>query len=450
MTAVINRLVPKLGGYQLKKPDSDNISVNWDFDRFLLGQDHTFFEKFIFEHPILDLEYSALCSRLTHSLFDKTKTLSAQISDEELTEQVLSALMLSQLLEHIYRYHLNVPREVQRFQNEQLLFQFFLRQNGFTFPFSDRLAKPPSGLFTRKVRESTAFMNWPRLFSSRIRRLLVTLTAIPQIKMFENFCLLVAFCDKFAAPVLSYFAWLFYVPRLVVNVFLLLKHSIPGFWMQQQEKDIYWLTRLKAQLDRRYFELGNDFVWLIVGLLNCFVLVGALSPAGMYLTITFFLFDALWAGFRAAYELIRIYKLNAEYEKMKEDLLLQDKDASSDEIKELESYQKELQQHYSYEKKRLFLSTATMVALFLGLCFAIPAISVPIVPFIGAFLVVSITLASYFLGKWVEKHKPANKIKAFATAKEMQPIEKFGLFAQKVEKKDNVIEPALFPEPAFS
>lgn len=406
MTAVLRRL-QSLITYTPEKIEEGTTTTDWGFHDYLTRQQSDFFRPLVRMHPILNLEYSVLCTKLAHDFLRQDKD-KIKKNNENFIEELAAALVMAELLNHIYRHYLNVPREVERLEKEQEIYRSLLRQCGYQFPVQqkEKIILPSKSL-TQEIRGKTAILNWPRLFTVRIRRVLTTL--VPVAKGFEGYRDMIKTLDGFASPVLSYFAWVFYVPRFLVNVMLLLKHVIPNPWMEAKERELNWWLRLEAQLQRRWFELGNDSVWLVAGLLGCFVLTGALAPVGMYLTVSLYLYDVALAGIRAFIELGRLKSLQTEYAAMEK--TLRSTGAPEAELAEVISYQQHLQKRMAFEQKRLLLSVINTSALFLGMCFAIPLFAFnPIIPFIGAALMVAITLATYLIGKWIEKQRPSDKI----------------------------------------
>ncbi|WP_019215376.1 hypothetical protein [Legionella tunisiensis] len=116
--AVLRRLGSLIGEVRVTKP-GDNDKTNWEFDKELAKKPATFFHPMILMHPVLMTEYSVLCTRLAH---DFTRP---DVSKEELVAQLVAALMMAELLTHVYRDFLVVPREVLRFQNEKKYFESY-------------------------------------------------------------------------------------------------------------------------------------------------------------------------------------------------------------------------------------------------------------------------------------------------------------------------------------
>src|SRR5690606_30350628 len=118
---------------------------------------------------------------------------------------------------------------------------------------------------------------------------------------------LMQFIGAWANTPISMLAWLFYVPRSADNLLMMGKHLIPGFWMKQAERDLGFSLRLRAQIRRRWFELGNDLAWMVVVFINCFILTGVvLGPFAIYLSIALFAFDVILSSIRAYVELKRL------------------------------------------------------------------------------------------------------------------------------------------------
>ncbi|MGQ3889157.1 hypothetical protein ACQUW5_09025 [Legionella sp. CNM-1927-20] len=65
------------------------------------------------------------------------------------------------------------------------------------------------------------------------------------------------------APYTGYMSFILYYIRFAVNILLLLKHTIKGFWMSTAEKEIELPTweKFKTQWQQRKFALLNDLIW---------------------------------------------------------------------------------------------------------------------------------------------------------------------------------------------
>lgn len=408
MTAVLQRLMTTSNELKTlieRMPKQPARGVKWRFIDQALSRNEVVasavFLPLIANHALLNLEYAVLCNRLRKDFIAKADE---QKYRKELTEQLIAALAMAELLTHLYRSYLNVPREVLRLQKEQRVFRRLLRRTGFEF-HKKQWDEIKSFSPTQLVRGKTALLNWPRLFSNRLRRFFITLGQFS--KQMKGYNSLINFVDQFANPVLSHVAWLFYIPRLAVNLMLLGKHL---FAPNTHEKQLDWWERLSAQWSRRWFEVANDSVWLIAGVLACFILTGTLAPVGTYITVALFAFDVFLAGWRAYGELSRLKTLIEEYETSLATRLGAGEPKGN--LGDLQSHISALKERESFEKKRLLQSVVTTSALLLTICTIIPALALlnPLIPFIGALFLVLITAASYFYTQWLETKRPVDKV----------------------------------------
>lgn len=411
MTPVIRHL--RTNFLELPLPAAEP-SLNWTFDASVKELGPDFYAQIVSIHPVLNMEYSILCNQLRHNF-----SFPEQISRDQIIDQLTAALMLAELLEHLHLHYLIVPREVARLRRHQEVYRSLLMEmGGYTFtPQPVKVINVGLSL-SQQVRDNTVLLNWFRLLLTRSKRVLNFLDLVGTgSESFRNF---VGLLDKYTNPVFAYVAWCFFIPRFATNLFLITKHTIPWPWMDDKEKDLGWWTRLEAQMKRRWFELGNDSVWITVGLLNCFVLVGALGPLSVYVTLLAFAFDIANTSLRAYIELRRLFKLQEEYA-----ALLQ-KEGNPENRKAIQDYQNYITHRIEFEKLRLGLSVAGTSAVFIAMCFALPMFAVnPIIPFVGALLLIAIWVASYSLTQVLEKYRPND------TVEKPSNVATLGLFASK-------------------
>ncbi|ASQ47290.1 hypothetical protein [Legionella clemsonensis] len=423
MTAVLRRLQSQIG-YAIEKKIGQTLP-QWGYSHFLAKQSAGYFEPLVRHHSVLNFEYSVFCTKLANDILAIEHNSTPNLTNEALVERIATALILSELLAHLYRYYLTVPREVARLEAEQAIFRNWLKKGYFRFSQPQTESATP-GFFAQKVREKTAEINWVRLFAIRTRRVITTAILIPTVRDLKYFYQFVTYLDQFARPTIAYFSWLFYIPRLTVNLLLLLKHCIPGYWMNNEEKKLSLLTRLQAQLQRRWFELGNDSVWLVGSLFNCFVFTGTLAPIGMYLAVALALFDALWVGLRAYIELSRLKELEHYYRKKEAEFNANEH--PQEELDELKEYRQQLQQYIDFEWQRLLLNVTSVICLFFAMCLAIPLITNPVITFIGAALVIAITIIIYLNVQVLEKQRPVNPIMKLAAPQYTELLKNRGFF----------------------
>ncbi|KTC93882.1 hypothetical protein [Legionella cincinnatiensis] len=393
--------------------------LNWIFTESIKKLGPDFYRKVIPLHLVLSLEYSLLGQQL------RAKFLSKQlVNQKEIEEQLITALMMAELLEHIYQYYLDVPREVVRLRQQQKLYRELLAE--IIKPLSGdpkKLKINPS--FSQDVRNTTVFLNLYRLLFIRSKRAFDVIATLGTVsESYRNF---VKILDKYTDPILADLAWLFFIPRLSVNLFLLVKHTLPGPWMSKEEKSLGLSVRFNAQMQRRWFELGNDSVWMTAGLINRFVLTGALAPFAIYVSITCFAIDIILSVTRAYIELSRLYELQKQYKEMLKQT------SNSTERKKIEAHLDTIKNQLDFEWLRLGSHMMTTTAIFLSMAVALPILAFnPFVIAIGAVCLVAVCFINFALFQIIDECRPKD-----ALVIPQGGLPKLGFFAKK-EQKDPI------------
>ncbi len=273
--------------------------------------------------------------------------------------------------------------------------------------------------FSNILRRLTRQTNFWRLFLIRLKRFFDVMT--PLVKSIQIYQELIKNIDL-VNPILSYVAWVFYVPRLLTNSYLLLRNTLPGDWMTHEQKELGWLYRLKAEWAKRWSELLNDSVWAGVGLINCFILSG---PQAMLLTVGLYSFDVAMALMNRHYQLskhARLLEKVKEQEKSYTDILSQIRrkeitDISEEKIKHsiesLQSYQDSLNEWIVFEEAEVRLSLQVSA----GLMFGMGLSALPLIFSLGSYLslglpplaalcVLGVCVGQYIKSQQVEQLKP--------------------------------------------
>jgi hypothetical protein len=400
----------------------EQTTMNWTFDDQVerLGPD--LYNKLLLLHPALNMEYSIACHQLNHCL-----SFPEQTNSNKIIEQLTATLMLAELLEPIYFYYLNVPREVVRLRRQQQRYRELLLEAGYHFSYKSlHKDELETGLsFSQKIRDNTANSNWYRLLITRSKRVLNVLELVGiGSEGFSNF---VRLMDQYTNSFFAYLSWCFFIPRLSINLFLLLKHGIPGPWMDEKEKELEWLPRIQAQFQRRGFELVNDLVWTTVGCINCFVLIGGLSPFALYLSMAAFAFDMVNSSLRAYIELNRLFKLKNEYS-----LLLKNA-ASEEERNSIEEFQQFIRRRIDFEQLRLGLHVMSTICVFLAMTLALPIIAVnPLIPLISAVLLILIGITAHILTFVLEQQRPKDNVE------KPSDLTQLGIFGKKYQSEHSL------------
>ncbi len=230
-------------------------------------------------------------------------------------------------------------------------------------------------------------LNFPRLLTFRLRRgLLATrplLTDSPILPWLQNL-------DVYTSTLANYQSWIFFVPRLLVNLIFFTRHLIENDWMSPLETELGLMTRFQIEMDARYFELANDLNWLICGLLGCFTLVGTLACWAPYLIAFAQLLDVVIGLFRLIYEGKQYTDLINEYTAIKQN------DPTT--TAEVDAFLVELSRRLASELNNdwLNLINAIILTVAFGMfCFT----ATPWFPLGAAVLTIAMTLINCILGQ---------------------------------------------------
>lgn len=392
-TAVMKHLQAMAG---LELPSLDE-SFEWTRQTDLATKPVDFYRPLAINHASLLFEYSVLCTQLIHH------HASPSFNETLFLEQVMTALMMAELLTELYHHYLVVPREVVRFQREQLIYRQLLAKRIKFAPFQAYC--PENEIASQWIRNLAGQTNWYRLFTVRAVRVLNL--CVPLVKAGSPFLSFMAILNKYAGPVLAHLSWVFFVPRLSTNLFILAKHMIPAKeWMSEKEYNLGWEARLLIQLQRRWFEIANDLAWMIGGVLNCFVWLGPLAPVAMWLNLALFVYDVVLASIRYSIETNRIKALQADYDQILTDMQA-DPNASPERIDEIKAYIAELDTRMAFEKKRLLVSVVQTTGLAIAVIICLPMFAfTPVIPLIGAALSLTVTIVGFALTQYMETQRP--------------------------------------------
>lgn len=407
MTPVIRHLHHHLG---LPFPVNQD-SKEWVFDSELSSIEAHHYRRLVPLQPVLSMEYSVLCHQIRHNFSDPN-----DLDEQQIMERLIAALMLCELLEYNALHCLNIPREVLRLRGHKKIFRELLSGlGGYTFARSDALLVPADTHFSQYVREYTSLANSYRLILARGRRLFNALGSLDTGS--PTFTHFVSFIDRHTGPLFTHLGWCVFLPRLLVTLFLILKHTVVGFWMSEEERSLGWYLRMKIQIQRRWFELSNDVLWVVLSLLNAFIFIGPLAPVAVFTSLSGLAFDIVCAGVRAYIELNRLYELQNEYSGM-----LGTDGVEGD--KEILEYQKYLAQRIDFEQLRLGLSVVNTSVVLLLNCLALPMLMLnPIMPVIAAALLVILWGINFTLSRIIEAYRPQDALEKPAH------LDKLGFFA---------------------
>lgn len=338
--------------------------------------------RLVDDHKWLALQYSIYCAQLMADLKNETETLA------DLTQRIEAALIMAEFLEHLYGRYLNETDQIARMHHDEVEYRKMLRGRGVTV---DLLETTRSTSYSKEIHEYIASANRLRLFTLRIRRLLIVIAPVLNVDQYRHW---MGWLEACTSPAVAYLAWLTLLPRLLKNLFLLGKHLTPiTWWMSDEEISLDAGTRFSAQLELHWFELANDFVTVSVGLLNCFVLTGS---ASIHLGVALLAFDVVLATWRAHYELRRLQEIKKSYEE----------GTNAD-----PAYLSYLEKRIYYEELRHGIAMINTILLLFAASLTIPIIAFnAVIPLIAAALAVLTTIANMIACQQIEHYKPDDKV----------------------------------------
>lgn len=341
---------------------------------------------------------------------------------------VQASLLLEEAayLHQIYSKHYHHPTKRQAYYDDYFYLQVMAGEQKSFELLKPQAPKASSSFIdiqemqrTTYIREMTAKINWYRLFFLiRLRRFFSAVGSLESVSRgYKSF---VSALDK-ASPALSYLGWIFYVPRFLVNVCLLIKHTI------EENESLSWQQKAKNELSKRWFELANDGVWLTVGLINCFLLTG---HAALFLTVGLYLFDVVAAVGQSAHRLSNYSKALSEISNKQSALA-----PGTDEYQALELRKNELLLLRQHEIKKIKVNIGVTSGLFI--CMGLTALALTMPTGIGIGVMVAAALVTLIVCL-VQKHMQ-QKLDKEAPCKASQAMKAHGLFKQnvatEVEKK---------------
>ena len=414
MTIVLKRLERRLEKESTKQsftlPKDNSGALNWSIFRQKnkgtqpADDNHkaitAFHQILVKEDMNLVSEYIALCNLLILKL-----NAYNQVSSEQLKKDSIAIVEelheLTVQLEEKYCHLLNQGALTKaRLETDRARYEHWLKTHADITKEPIILSLPPkkNNWITELILWLTIWTNPARLFLARDWRFLRQVDPFIHDKNFSEWMLSANVPVSLA---LTYLGCIFFIPRLIFNTLTIMKHVVPGFWMDEAEKDLGWWTRFNAQWMRLWPNMTNDTAWITNGALLTFYLVGQLFPNVIFLTVIVLLYDLIMAGSRWWLDRHR-------YEQLINDHQLNDTDPLKDE------YLTQLQNTLDREKKLLNIALANFGLLFLGMCLVLPWLVTlsPLLPLISASMAVAITLFNFGSRQYLLK-QPSMDLKAW-------------------------------------
>ena len=229
--------------------------------------------------------------------------------------------------------------------------------------------------------------------------------------------------------ILGAVGWSLYYARFTIELGLLLKHTLQGPWMNEDEALIPAYERFQSQWQQRKFIMLNDLAWATVNLVTYFWLVGKglMGYLGDVVTVSLLLFDAsvtLWRYFEEDtlhnQTMLRIEK---DIQAIEDKLIKandEEQGVLKHQLKTLKAKQRKSEFDWRYKKYQLALDVTYAVALIctyaMACCFLLPAgILNPATSFAlgmaGSTLCLAITIAYTVISGVIDIQKTQNTVK---------------------------------------
>lgn len=404
MPAILQQLRTRVDGFPATLTDRSNTV--WTFDHEIKKKENAFFSSLVIKNPLLFTQYRIQCSHVIHLFNDNLQ------HTEALLRAVETALVMAELLEQVY-CRLDEKSNLEQLHHEQAIFRELL---SVRYPqFRSTLSSFANSKLNidQKIRTLTSHTNFPRQAFNRIWRMIDNAILLDELVILREW---IEPIELMADPVFIHLNWIFFVPRLAVNLMLLGKHVISNPWMSEQEYVLPWYTRLHVHLmiHRRWIELINDFVWCLGNLISCFLCVGVWSFAEVYFAVGLQLFDLLFTCVHVAIEISRLNTLEKEYQ-----------DGCANGVISIDQdYFQALQQRIAYEKKMGYLAIINHTLLLISIMTILPfSIALnPWAPVLGAMLSIFTTIGLYFAEDHLKKQHMHDDIPSLAQHRFFKPL----------------------------
>jgi len=404
MPAILQQLRTRVDGFPVTLTDSANTV--WTFDDEIKEKENAFFTSLVIKNPLLFTQYRIQCSHVINLFDDDIQ------NTEAILRAVEAALVIADLLEQVY-CRLDEKNNPEQLHNEQAIFRELLSMR---YPqFKSIIASPANHQINidQKIRTLTSNTNLPRQAFNRIWRMIDNAILLDELVIFREW---IEPIELMVDPIFIHLNWIFFVPRLAVNMMLLGKHVISNPWMSEQEYALSWDTRLHVHLmiNRRWIELINDFVWCIGNLISCFLCVGAWSFIEVYFAVGLQLFDLLFTCLHVAIEIDQLNTLEKEYQE----------GCANGVISIDQDYFQSLQERIAYEKNAGYLAIINHTLLLLSIMTILPFIIAlsPWAPVLGALLSILTTIGIYFAEDHLKKQHTHDDITSLAQHGIFRPL----------------------------
>ncbi|MCH9756189.1 MAG: hypothetical protein K0U37_03215 [Gammaproteobacteria bacterium] len=339
------------------------------------------------------VQYRAHCSHLIAHL-NQTKP------NTEKTKEIANAtLFMAELLESLHE-RLNEAPAKAKFTQDKVVLKKLLKKPEDA-PIKEIFNMP--GL----VQNVTFHSDTTRLLIGNLRRICLGLLSFP-----ETFGHDLTWANQFASflgPILTFAGFLVYLPRTIVNGFMLSKRL-------SEKQEISFKSRLQAHcdIDDRLFNLVNDFPSVLAGTIAVFILTSATAWLAAYITVAVKLCEVIFAAARSHYDVSRLYAMRAEYSQHKK---LNNTDLA---------YLKHLDASIAHTKGVRNTNTTMHALLLLCLASFTPPIMMlhPAIPIFAAIFAISLVCLRIpdFRNLWITEPPPKDNLETLSGPRFFQSV----------------------------
>ncbi len=359
------------GFNQLFFSEQKNQRQYWHFNDH---DDVRFFKQLGLNHVSFNIEYAA-----ERHLCKQQQELQLKI------QSVQGLLAMARCQEKLYRDYLRVPAQARRFKADARLYRRWLRHHGVGAPDTilsqEEFVRYDSNGWGGMIRSTSVTTNPYRLLIIRLRKCLLLM--IPLLSWCACYEACIDWLNQYTQYLFAIQAWLFFLPRLLSNLAILTKHV---FFPEVLEQDLPRMTRFWIHLERRWPELVNDLVGFTNGMLAFCFFVGPWQWAVIYAQWIVQLTDLGCSLLRTWIEWHKMSTLIADYQ-----LLLNDEMLSKVAREDIEQYIRSLEQQQHFLMQSRWLDLINFSVLLLGVSLMLPFFTQPLIPVLGAVLMVVIS-----------------------------------------------------------
>jgi hypothetical protein len=312
----------------------------------------------------------------------KNKTQSPKEIEENI-QKIADLMIQAALLQVAISRDKHIYFKAQK-KLEQLLYDI----SGYDSDLNFKEDIPSPGYGSQQFRENVQFWNVRlRLILIRVNRFIKQLASV-----IKNTSLYVngvkAFQEGGGAFFFSHLTWIYFLPRLIVNISTVIKSIFAVGDISALERGFGWRRRLYVLLVAIWFELSNDFRWFMGGITNAFILAGSIPIIGVYIMAAVQIYDFVIICTRNYIETCRFNEMKEKFVGLSN---------SSQQIDDISDFLMRLDRRISFEKDFLFYLIANFAIIMTCIVFMVPVFGSisPIIPMVAGIVAILTTVFHY-------------------------------------------------------